>query len=252
MRGHSTYFTEIGIYVPVLFMEDSGLPYEYTDGTICFLQLHLGGDRNFSYLIGDCPSGEAAAVDPGYAAGRFNGEAERRGLRIKYILITHGHDDHMAAAGELALMTGATLYAGEDEGVRNALGLSDGDRLALGNRLVSVLATAGHTVGHVCYLFENRLMTGDLLFCGKVGGTGAYFPGSSARQEWDSLQKIMELPDPVMIFPGHDYYGGEGAMPHSTIGYERKNNPFLLCKNFEEFHNLKENWAAYKSEHGIR
>jgi len=228
------------------------LLYEYSDDDICFLQLHLGGDRNFSYLIGDYLSGEAAAIDPGFSPDRFREEADRHRLRIKYILVTHGHEDHGAAADDLARMTGAALYAGEKEGVRNALGLNDGDRLALGNRLVSVLATAGHTVGHVCYLFENRLMTGDLLFCGKVGGTGAYFPGSSARQEWDSLQKIMGLPDSCMIFPGHDYFGGEGSMPYSTIGYERKNNPFLLCGNFEEFQNLKENWAAYKTEHGIR
>lgn len=62
----------------------------------------------------------------------------------------------------------------------------------------------------------------------------------------------MQLPDSVMIFPGHDYYGGEGEMPHSTIGHERRHNPFLLCRNFEEFANLKENWDTYKEEHGIR
>jgi hydroxyacylglutathione hydrolase len=228
------------------------LPYEYTDDSICFLQLHLGGDRNFSYLIGDFPSGKAAAVDPGFGADRFRNEAERYGLRIKFILVTHGHDDHTAAAGELVRMTGAELYAGKEENIPGATGLNDGDLLPLGDRSISVFVTPGHTAGHACYLFENRLMTGDLLFCGKVGGTGSYFPGSSARAEWDSLQRITRLPDSVMVFPGHDYYGGEGEMPHSTIDHEKRHNPFLLCKDFEEFRGLKENWAAYKEQHGIR
>jgi hydroxyacylglutathione hydrolase len=226
--------------------------YEYSDGNICFLQLHLGGDRNFSYLLGDSASGEAAAVDPGFCPERFHDEAERRGFKIKYIFVTHGHSDHMEAAGELVRVSGAILYAGKEEEVKGAQSLQDGDRLALGTRSIQAFSTPGHTAGHVCYLFENRLMTGDILFCGKVGGTGAFFPGSSARAEWDSLLKIMRLPDSVMVFPGHDYYGGEGKMPHSTLGYERQNNPFLQCRDFKEFRSLKKNWATYKAEHGIR
>jgi len=228
------------------------LLYTYSDGSICFLQLHLGGDRNFSYLFGDSASGEAAAVDPGFGPERFNEEAERHGLKIKHILITHGHSDHMAAAGELARISGATLYSGKNEAVEQAVELNNGDSLALGNRSIKVLSTPGHAPGHVCYLFDNRLITGDLLFCGKVGGTGAYFPGSSDREEWDSLSTIMTLPDSVMVFPGHDYYGGEGQMPYSTIGHEKLNNPFLLCSDFDAFCRLKENWAAYKEEHKIR
>lgn len=226
--------------------------YEYSDGSVCFLQLHLGGDRNFSYLFGDSASGEAAAVDPGFGPEQLNEEAGRHGLTIKHILVTHGHSDHMAEAGELARISGATLYAGKNEGVAQAVGLGNGDSLALGQRTIKVLSTPGHTAGHVCYLFENRLITGDLLFCGKVGGTGAYFPGSSDREEWDSLLTLMKLADSVMVFPGHDYYGGEGQMPHSTIGYERQNNPFLLCGDYDAFCSLKKNWAAYKEEHGIR
>lgn len=145
--------------------------------------MHLGGDRNFSYLIGDVRSGEAAAVDPGFGAAGFCDEAKRHDLRIKYILVTHGHEDHIAAAGELIRMTGAALYAGREDNVSGATGLNDGERLSLGDRPISAISTPGHTAGHVCFLCENRLATGDLLFCGKVGGTGTYFPGSSARQE---------------------------------------------------------------------
>jgi len=226
--------------------------YQYSDGRICFFQLQPGGDRNFSYLLGDSASGEAVAVDPGFNPGLFHFESEQHGLSIRYILLTHGHGDHADAAAELATITGATVYAGKDDGVEAAVDLIDGDRLSLGKSPVDIIATPGHTPGHYSFLFENRLMTGDLLFCGKVGGTGNYFPGSSAEAEWHSLKKIMKLPGEVMVFPGHDYYGGEGTMPHSTISYERRHNPFLLCSDFEEFRKLKENWAEYKAKHNIQ
>ena len=229
----------------MIFHDDS-------DPQTCFLQMHLGGDRNFCYLIGDVRSGDAAAVDPGFQAARFADAASERGLQIKRILITHGHSDHADKAGALAKITGATVYAGKEEKVPKASILSDGELLMLGDKPILAYHTPGHTPGHMCYLFGKRLLTGDLLFCGKVGGTGSHFPGSSAQAEWDSLQRILRLPDDVRIFPGHDYYGGKGIMRHSTIGYEKRHNPFLLCESYEAFLHLKETWDSYKAEHGIR
>ena len=225
---------------------------DYADGQIRFLQLHLGGDRNFCYLCGDVKSGMAAVIDPGFQAGRLSAAAAERGLEIRYILITHGHSDHVAEAGRLANLTGAPVYAGERERIRRSLVLADGQQLHLGNRSITAFHTPGHSPGHLCYLFENRLMTGDLLFCGKVGGTGSGFPGSSAEEEWASLKRIASLPEEILVYPGHDYYGGDGRMPHSTLGYEKKNNPFLLCESLEAFMHLKQNWDSYKREHGIR
>jgi hydroxyacylglutathione hydrolase len=226
--------------------------HEYSDSDICFLQLHLGGDRNFCYLLGDRQSRMAAAIDPGFAADQFAAAAAERGLEIKLILITHAHSDHVGQAARLARLTKAARYAGKEEKMPNAMIVKDGERLALGIRTILAYQTPGHSRGHFCYRFEDRLMTGDLLFCGKVGGTGRHFPGSSPEAEWDSLQRILSLPDEIGIFPGHDYYGGEGKMPHSTIGFERRHNPFLLCNSFEAFCNLKDNWESYKADHGIR
>ncbi len=225
---------------------------EYADGYVCFLQLFLGGDRNFCYLIGDRHGGGAAAVDPGFQAGQFVRLASERSLKIERIFITHGHSDHAGQATELARLTGATIHAGKEEKVRGAVHVDDGDQLVVGTKIIFAYHTPGHSPGHFCYLFERRLITGDLLFCGKVGGTGSGFPGSSDQAEWDSLQRIIGLSDDTLVFPGHDYYGGEGKMQHSTIGYEKKHNPFLLCENFEAFRHLKENWDSYKAEHGIR
>jgi hydroxyacylglutathione hydrolase len=228
------------------------LIHDHSDATTIFLQIHLGGDRNFCYLLGDRASGEAAAVDPGFEPEQLAGIAADHGLAIKHILITHGHSDHTAGAGKLAALTGASLHAGPADQVENARSLADGQQILLGDQAVTSLHTPGHSPGHYCYLFAGRLITGDLLFCGKVGGTGSYFPGSSAEQEHLSLQKILQLPDETGVFPGHDYYGGEGTMPSSTIGHERRHNPFLTAPDFAAFCHLKDNWAAYKKEHGIR
>jgi hydroxyacylglutathione hydrolase len=213
-----------------------------------FLQLHLGGDRNFCYLIGEVGSGLAAAIDPGHDPDRLHAIAAEHGLTITEILVTHGHGDHVGGVARLVELTGATVWAGAGEGVPRARALADGQRIAM----VEALSTPGHTRDHYCFLAGDRLVTGDLLFCGKVGGTGPSFPGSSAEQEWASLRRLLELPDAVRVYPGHDYYGGPGEMPFSTLGYERLHNPFLLCEDFAAFVHLKENWAAYKKEHGLR
>ncbi len=221
-----------------------------TDRVVC-LQLHLGGDRNFHYLLGDRESGRVAAIDPGFAAGRFAAAAEAHGLTIGSILITHDHGDHTGAAAELAQICGAPVLAGRAEAVPGARALVADEVITAGSFGITALRTPGHAPDHYCFHAAPFLVTGDLLFCGKVGGTGPHFPGSSPEQQWDSLQRVLQLPDETIVLPGHDYYGGQGVRPQSTIGRERRENPFL-AGDYAAFSDLKANWATYKKEQGIR
>jgi glyoxylase-like metal-dependent hydrolase (beta-lactamase superfamily II) len=97
----------------------------------------------------------------------------------------------------------------------------------------------------MCIRGGDKLVTGDTLFVGKVGGTNS---SGEARAEYESLHgKLMALDDAVEVFPGHNY----GVRPSSTIGAERRTNPFLLRDSFDSFLDLKIHWLDYKREHGI-
>jgi glyoxylase-like metal-dependent hydrolase (beta-lactamase superfamily II) len=123
--------------------------------------------------------------------------------------------------------------------------LKDGDVLELGAVKLEILHTPGHTDADICILAGNKLITGDTLFVGKVGGTDF---GAGARTEFESLRRLLDtLDDSVEVWPGHDV----GVRPSSTIGDERRENPFLVRTDFEDFLWLKKNWADYKKEHGI-
>jgi glyoxylase-like metal-dependent hydrolase (beta-lactamase superfamily II) len=160
-----------------------------SDAAVQLLQLQLGGDRNFQYLLAT-PAGEAAAIDPGFEPRRIAEIAAGRRLHIELILITHGHSDHAGGAPRLAELTGAPVRAG-GAAVAGVDPLRDGERLPLGNLHIEAWYTPGHAADHFCFLCRDHLFSGDLLFCGKVGGTGAFFPGSSAQAEWTSLPRLV-------------------------------------------------------------
>ena len=105
----------------------------------------------------------------------------------------------------------------------------------------------GHCEDHIAlYEVNHRLLiTGDLLFVGKVGGTSS---DNDARIEWGSLQRLVsEIPDDATVWPGHDY----GARPSSTMALEKSTNPFLMCRSESEFLQLKANWPSFKKQHGL-
>ena len=212
-----------------------------------FEQIRIGGDRNFGYLVGDRKAKVAAAIDPAFKPELFLERAAAQGLAITHILNTHGHLDHINGNARLQEATGATVGAHTDCPVDAGLRLADGDTVAIGSIELRVLFVPGHSPDHLLFwLPEQRVaITGDLLFVGKIGGT-ATLP--QAQQEYQSLERVIsELPDETMIWPGHDF----GCRPASTIGLEKRTNPFLRVPDFAAFARLKAEWATFKANQGL-
>ncbi len=213
-----------------------------------FEQIRTGGDRNFGYLVGDRAARVAALIDPSYEPERLVERATDQGLTVQLILNTHGHPDHTNGNGRAKELTGAPLAAYRGAASGPDLELDDGSSLDLGSLTLRFLHVPGHADDHLLiHLAEQRVaITGDLIFVGKIGGTGTE---EAARLEFESLQRALEeLPDDTTIWPGHDY----GCRPSSTIALERITNPFLQCADFDEFLRLKREWATFKAKHGLR
>lgn len=213
---------------------------------LVFEQIPCGGDRNFGYLLGDRAAGQAILIDPSYSPDAFVERALAQRLTVTHVVNTHGHPDHVNGNGGALARTGAALAA--HPALAPPVPLEDGQTLAVGEWQLQVLHVPGHAVDHIT-LYEpvhELLITGDLLFVGKVGGTRT--PGDSAT-EWESLQRLLAaVPDTATVWPGHDY----GVRPSSTIRLERRTNPFLLCRNVAEFLELKAGWSVYKQDMGLR
>ncbi len=199
--------------------------------------LTVGGLGTNCYLAYDADC-NAVIVDPGDDAKRILEEAQNRSLKVNYILLTHGHFDHILAADEVRRQTGAKIVAGEKElpllsQARNNLSVfhsgpitlqcdktvREGDRVCCGSMEFQVLETPGHTPGGVCYYSrEGVLFSGDSLFRESIGRTD--FPGGSFEALITSVrEKLLCLPDDTKVYPGHE--------EETTIGHEKMANPFI-------------------------
>ena len=187
-------------------------------------------------------------VDPSYAPDVLVERARAQRLRVTHILNTHGHADHTNGNAAAAARTGAPVAAHPDVPVPFDQPLADGQLLDIGTLRVQCLYTPGHCSDHVVF-YETRyclLLTGDLIFVGKVGGTTR---DEDVATEWRSLQRVLAVvPDEATVWPGHDY----GVRPSSTVGLEKQTNPFLMCPDVESFAARKREWAAFKAEWGLR
>jgi glyoxylase-like metal-dependent hydrolase (beta-lactamase superfamily II) len=209
-----------------------------------FYQIDAGGDRNFAYLIGDKDGGKAVLFDPPPNSRRYRKYLDKHGLDVEYVVITHGHGDHTWGVSEAVELFDCKIVGHKSILFQLDVAVDDGDTLPLGDVTLEFIHTPGHTDDSICTLCEDKLITGDTLFVGKVGGTDL---GPGARKEWDSLDKLMKLDPGVEVWPGHDF----GVKRSSTIGKEIETNPFLLRETFEDFVDLKANWLQYKKDHGI-
>ena len=183
------------------------------------------------YIAMDEETKEAVIMDPGGNFDKIVDAIEKMGANPKFILLTHGHFDHVGAVDELKGKYGIKSFISEDdekmidkkESAFGPLEKSDGyihdnDMFKIGNIKIKAIKTPGHTPGGMCFLIEKNLFSGDTLFRESIGRSD--FPGGSFSQLVNGIKtKLMILPDDVVVYPGHN--------ASSTIGHERVNNPFL-------------------------
>jgi hydroxyacylglutathione hydrolase len=215
---------------------------------LIFEQVRLGGDRNFGYLLADREAKVGVVIDPAYAPELLVERALAQGVQVTHVVNTHGHADHVEGNARAVEATGAKVAAHADCPANPDVVLGDGATLEIGSLELRCLHTPGHAADHlVLYEPTHRiLITGDLVFVGKVGGTSN---DDDARTEWASLQRVLaSFPDEATVWPGHDY----GIRPSSTLALERETNPFLLCSDVEAFLQLKRDWAGFKKELGLQ
>jgi hydroxyacylglutathione hydrolase len=214
--------------------------------SLIFEQIRAGGDRNFGYLLGDRDARLGVLIDPSYSPEAFVERAVAQGLTVTHVINTHSHPDHTNGNERALALTGAALAAHPSLGP--TVPLAEGQELRIGQLRVTAHHVPGHCDDHlVLYESVHRLLvTGDLLFVGKVGGTQT---DQDARTEWRSLQRLLAVvPDEATVWPGHDY----GARPSSTVGLERQTNPFLLCADEGAFLRLKADWPQVKQRLGLK
>lgn len=196
----------------------------------------VGGLDTNCYLVA-AQDGSAAIVDPGRSADKIVAAINEHGLKPQYILLTHGHFDHIGAVEDLKKLYGVPVYVHPADGemltdpnkftkmhanippVEGGADrfYDDGDTIPLGGSEIKVMHTPGHTPGSVTLIAGRMLLTGDTLFEGDIGRTD--FPGGDKRAMGKSLRKIGMLDGDYTVLPGHDV--------ESTLETERKNNPYL-------------------------
>ena len=215
---------------------------------LVFEQIRAGGDRNFGYLLGDRDARAGVLIDPSYSPEVFVERARDQGLTVTHIINTHGHEDHVNGNARAVELTGAPVAAHPDSPAHPTVPIADGQTMSVGALRLQFLYVPGHAADHVTVYEATHqiLISGDLVFVGKVGGTRT---DADAQVEWHSLQRVLDAyPDTATVWPGHDY----GARPSSTLALERKTNPFLMCATLETFLQMKRDWPTYKKRLGLK
>jgi hydroxyacylglutathione hydrolase len=195
-----------------------------------FRQIKSTISDNFSYIIADERSREAAVIDPSWDTDTILETVRSLRLDVKLIINTHTHPDHTTGNRIIASKTGAKIVMHVLANMAKDVAVRDGDTIRIGELELKVIHTPGHTPDHICLLVGNKLLTGDVLFVGGCGRTD--LPGGDPEQMYESLfRKISSLPDNIEVYPGHDY----GDRPSSTISEEKKTNYALKPRSKEEF-----------------
>ena len=198
-------------------------------------QLFDAVSSTYSYVLVDPRTLDAVMIDPVDSQfDVYSALIGREALRLRYVLETHTHADHITGSSLLRERTGAKAAAPLPCGIVAAdLQLEDGEELRFGDETIRALNTPGHTAGSMSYLWRDCVFTGDTLLIGGCGRTD--FQSGDAGVLYDSItQKLYALPDATVVFPAHDYKG----RTFSTIGDEKRTNARVAGRSREQFIHL--------------
>lgn len=195
-------------------------------------QISVGKMANFSYLItDDGEEKETAVIDPSWDLEKILEIIKKNGYRVKYIINTHSHFDHVLGNDQIVAITKCKVIQHQNSKEKHDISVNDGDELKIGKTLLKVLFTPGHSKDSICLIVDSKIIiTGDTLFVGNCGRID--LPGSDPEEMYNSLfEKILNLDDNLVVYPGHNY----GYKPISSIGEEKKNNYVLVPRTKEHF-----------------
>jgi glyoxylase-like metal-dependent hydrolase (beta-lactamase superfamily II) len=192
--------------------------------------------QNFIYLLGDPQTREAAVVDPGWEVDKILAAAAADGYQLTRVILTHTHFDHVLGLVPLLKAMDLPVHVHHTEAhaldvAPSSIRMTDhGDDVSIGSLRAQLIHTPGHTPGSQCLLVDGRLVTGDTLFVNACGRWD--LPGGDARELYNSLaQRLKPLEDDTIVYPGHNY----AETPTSTIGHEKRRNPFMRPASVNDF-----------------
>ncbi|HSF50884.1 MAG TPA: MBL fold metallo-hydrolase [Nitrososphaeraceae archaeon] len=199
--------------------------------TLKIEQIQVGQMANFTYLIIDEEEKEIAIIDPSWDLDKIFEIIKRNSYRVKFIINTHTHFDHILGNEQVLAITNCQIVQHENSMDRHDIAVKDGDRIRVGNIVIDILHTPGHSKDSICLIVDSKIIfTGDTLFVGNCGRID--LPGGNVNEMYDSLlRRIIKLNDELIVYPGHNY----GMKTVSTIGEEKNTNYVLAPRTLQEF-----------------
>jgi len=185
---------------------------------------------NFSYIVYDEKNSIGAIIDPSWDLEKLLVFLEKNNITAKFIINTHTHFDHILGNDHISEITKAEIIQHEKSTQKKERSVVDHENISIGDLNLEVLYTPGHSEDSICLIVNKKsIITGDTLFVGNCGRVD--LPGSNPEKMYDSLSKVANLDDSLVVYPGHNY----GSTPTSTILIEKTNNPMLNFKTKEAF-----------------
>lgn len=198
-------------------------------------RVQLGPMDNFIYIFSDSHEKNCFIVDPAWDTNYLFNHIEKNDLKLSFVLITHGHMDHVNGLPFVLEKHKVPVYFSKNETAELNLShpdidyISEGKRLAFNNTPITCLDTPGHTPGSMSFIIDKWLITGDTLFnqgCGRCD-----FSYSNLNDMWNSLEKLKSLPDHLLVCPGHSY----GYEKEETLGNLKQANSYLNSSEKSDF-----------------